>query len=162
MRAVAGLEGDWRLEVCGSGPAAGDLERLAAALGIADRVNFCAWMPSVEMPDFYRRIHALVVPSRTQPNWKEQFGRVIVEAMACGAPVVGSDSGAIPEVMGDAGLIFPEGDVDALRQALARLMRDPALWADRAARGRARVRAQFTQARVASETVRVYREMLAT
>ena len=51
-----------------------------------------------------------MLPSLTRPNWKEQFGRVLIEAMASGVPVIGSDSGAIPDVIGQAGLIFPEGD----------------------------------------------------
>ena len=162
LRALAALPGDWRAEVLGSGPAAADLKALAAALGVAERVRFTPWAASAQMPTFYRGVDVLVVPSRTRPNWKEQFGRVIVEAMACGTPVIGSDSGAIPEVMGEAGLIVSEGDVPQLREALARLMHDPALWRDLSARGRARVLAHFTQARVAAETVRVYREMLGT
>jgi glycosyltransferase involved in cell wall biosynthesis len=60
----------------------------------------------------------LVIPSLTTPKWKEQYGRVIGEAMSCGVPVVGSDSGAIPEVIGPAGLIVPEGDVSKLAKAL--------------------------------------------
>lgn len=160
LRAAAGLPGEWRLDVLGSGPAAGELKALAARLGIAARVRFTAWVASERMPAFYWGIDALAVPSRTRRNWKEQFGRVIVEAMACGAPVVGSDSGAIPEVMGDAGLIVPEDNEAALRAALARLMGDPALWADLSARGRARVAAHFTQGRIAEATVRVYREMV--
>jgi glycosyltransferase involved in cell wall biosynthesis len=88
------------------------------------------------------------------------FGRVLIEAAACGVPVVGSDCGEIPNVVGDAGLIFPEGDADALRQHLMRLMRDSDLWADLARRGRERVLAHFTQAQVAAQTVAVYRELV--
>jgi len=102
----------------------------------------------------------LVVPSRTRPNWKEQFGRVIVEAMACGVPVIGSSSGAIPDVIGDAGLIVPEGDRAALAGALRGLMSDPDRRRDLAERGRARVLARYTQAQVAAQTVDVYRSML--
>jgi len=74
-------------------------------------------------------------------------------------PVIGSDCGEIPNVVGDAGLIFPEGDVGALRECLMRLMRDPDLRADLARRGRERVLTHFTQAQVAAQTVAVYREM---
>ncbi len=162
LRAVMKLGGAWRLEVLGSGPAEADLKALAARLGVAERVRFTAWASSDRMPAFYRGIDALILPSRTRPNWKEQFGRVIVEAMACGAPVIGSDSGAIPEVMGDAGLIFPEDDEAALRDALARLRDDPALRRELSARGRARVEAKFTQARVAAATVQVYRGLMAS
>jgi glycosyltransferase involved in cell wall biosynthesis len=102
----------------------------------------------------------LVVPSRTRPNWKEQFGRVLVEAMACGVVVVGSDSGEIPHVVGEAGLIFPEGDVAALRERLVRLSGDAQLRAELAQSGRQRVLAKYTQAQVAAATFQVYQEML--
>jgi glycosyltransferase involved in cell wall biosynthesis len=161
LEAASGLPGGWRLDVLGSGPAQAELETLAGRLGIANRVTYTAWTSSDRMPDFYRRVDVLAVPSRTRPNWKEQFGRVIVEAMACGTPVVGSDSGAIPEVIGEAGLVFPEDGEEALRGALARLMEDTALWARLSAKGRAWVEGRFTQAQVAAETVRVYREMVA-
>jgi glycosyltransferase involved in cell wall biosynthesis len=84
---------------------------------------------------------------------------VLIEAMACGAPVVGSTCGEIPQVIGDAGLIFPEGDVDALRDALLRLQRDDELRRALSARGRARVLARYTQKQIAAETVAVYRQM---
>jgi len=106
-------------------------------------------------------LDALVLPSRTRPNWKEQFGRVLVEAMACGVPVIGSDSGEIPHVIGDAGLIFPEEQVEILRAHLARLLGDPGLRADLAQRGRERVLARFTQAQVASQTYQVYQTIFA-
>jgi glycosyltransferase involved in cell wall biosynthesis len=91
----------------------------------------------------------LVLPSLTTPTWKEQFGHVLVEAMACGVPVIGSDSGAIPEVIGDAGLIVPEGNVDALADAIQSLISAPALRVDLAARGRSRVQAEYTNDSVA-------------
>jgi len=69
---------------------------------------------------------ALALPSLTTPEWKEQYGRVIPEAMACGVPVVGSDSGAIPEVIGSAGLVAPEGDPVKLAEALHTALIDEA------------------------------------
>ncbi len=160
LEALAGLEGTWRAYVQGSGPEAGVLQALAQRLGVADRVTFEGWIPSEQMPAYYRQLDALVLPSRTRPNWKEQFGRVLVEAMACGVTVVGSDSGEIPHVVGDAGLIFPEGRADALRAHLARLMRDAELRAELARRGRDRVLANYTQAQIARATYEVYRRIL--
>jgi glycosyltransferase involved in cell wall biosynthesis len=112
------------------------------------------------MPHFYRQLDALVLPSRSQPNWVEQFGRVLIEAMACGVPVVGSDCGEIPNVIDEAGLVFPEDDAETLRECLMRLMRDPALWATLARRGRERVLNHFTQKRIAARTVAIYRELI--
>ena len=159
LRAVAGLGGQWRLRILGSGPQRARLERLAAELGIAERAKFEDPIPSTQMPDFYHQLDALVLPSLTRPNWKEQFGRVLIEAMACGVPVVGSDSGEIPNVIGEAGLVFAEGDERALRVKLSQLMADPALREELARRGRERVLAHYTQAQVAAKTYQVYREL---
>lgn len=160
LEAMAELPGVWHLAIVGSGAELGRLKLLTRRLGLADRVSFERDIPSLRMPAFYRELDALVLPSRSQPNWVEQFGRVLIEAMACGVPVVGSDCGEIPNVVGDAGLIFPEGDAGALRECLARLMREPDLWADLSRRGRERVLAHFTQAQIAAQTVAVYRRMV--
>jgi glycosyltransferase involved in cell wall biosynthesis len=160
LEAVAALDGTWRAYVQGSGPEAQALQALARQLGVAGRVTFERWIPSDQMPAYYRQLDVVVLPSRTRPNWKEQFGRVLVEAMACGVPVVGSDSGEIPHVVGDAGLIFPEGRADLLREHLRRLMRDAELRAELARRGRERVLANYTQSQVAKETYQVYTEIL--
>ena len=82
------------------------------------------------------------------------------EAMVSGIPVVGSSSGEIPNVIGEAGLVYPEGDVPALRDRLEALMADPALWGRLSERCRARALAHFTQAQVAAETVDLYHEMM--
>jgi len=161
LEALSGLDGHWRATIQGNGPEEARLRALAEHYDLTTRVTFCPPVPSVDMPAFYQTLDVLVLPSRTQENWTEQFGRVLVEAMACGVAVVGSDAGEIPHVVGDAGLIFPENDVEVLRAALARLIHDLALRRDLGARGRARVLAQFTQQQVARQTLQVYREMLA-
>ena len=161
LDALAGLRGEWRLHLAGAGPLRERLQERAAALGVAGRVSLEAQIPSLEMPRFYQQLHALVLPSRTQRNWKEQFGRVLIEAMACGVPVVGSSCGEIPHVIGGAGLVFPEGDAEALRAALQRLHDDPRLRSALGARGRQRVLEHYTQARIARDTVQVYRAMMA-
>ncbi|MBI5670604.1 MAG: glycosyltransferase family 4 protein [Chloroflexi bacterium] len=153
---------DVRLRLIGGGPEKAALQAQAERLGMAGRVTFVDQLPSIEMPAQYRQLDALALPSLTRPNWKEQFGRVLVEAMASGVPVVGSDSGAIPDVIGGAGLVFPEGDVNALTDCLRRLQADAKLRADLAQKGRARVLAHFTQQQVAAATVAVYREMMET
>jgi glycosyltransferase involved in cell wall biosynthesis len=161
LEAMAGVDGAWRMIVQGTGPEQGQLEALADSLGLANRVSFRGqWLPSLKLPDFYRQLDVLVVPTRSLPNWVEQFGRVLVEAMACGVAVVGSDCGEIPHVVGDAGLIFPEDDVEALRERLMRLMRDPELQAGLAHRGRERVLNHYTQTHIAARTVDVYREIV--
>jgi glycosyltransferase involved in cell wall biosynthesis len=99
-----------------------------------------------EMAGAYAQLDVLVLPSHTTATWKEQFGRVIVEALSCGVPVVGSDSGEIPWLIGltGGGLCFPEGDAHALAQQLQRLRDDPALRERLAHDGGAAVERLFT------------------
>ncbi len=87
---------------------------------------------------------------------------MLIEAMACHVVVVGARSGAIPEVIGDAGLTFTEGDQLELRSQVQRLLDDPALRAELALKGRQRVLDHYTQAQVAARTVQVYRRILST
>ena len=154
LRAVAGIDGPWRVTIMGAGPEQERLRALAHDLGLVERVSFEEWLPSLKVPAFYRNLDVLVLPSRSRPNWVEQFGRVLIEAMACGVAVVGSDCGEIPGVIGDAGLIFPEGDVDELRRCLVQLMDSAELRADLAVRGRERVLAQFTRRRLLPRRLR--------
>lgn len=161
LEALSGLDGVWRATIQGNGPEEARLRALAEQHNLTARVTFCPPVPSVDMPAFYQALDVLVLPSRTQENWTEQFGRVLVEAMACGVAVVGSTAGEIPHVIGDAGIVFPENDVEALRAALARLIHNPVLRRDLGTRGRARVLAQYTQQHVAQQTIRVYQEVLA-
>jgi len=150
----------WALQIAGEGPERARLANLAAQLGIADRVQFLGHRPSTALPAIYNGWDVLVLPSRSRPNWVEQFGRVLIEAMACGVPVIGAATGEIPNVIGAAGLIFPEGDVDGLRAALAELATNPTRRAALASQGRERVLAHFTQAQIAAATYRVYGQML--
>jgi glycosyltransferase involved in cell wall biosynthesis len=159
LRAAAQLGGDWQLQIVGGGPELGKLQGLAQELGIAERVNFQPRVSASQVVDYLNRCDALVLPSLTQPNWKEQFGRVLIEAMACQTPVIGSNSGEIPNVIGDAGMVFPEGDASALAACLERLRADPALREKLGAQGRARVLDSYTQARIAAQTAEVYHQL---
>jgi glycosyltransferase involved in cell wall biosynthesis len=155
LRAAAQLQYKWHLRVLGSGPQHDYLETLASELGIASHVEFLSPIPSTDMPQFMHTLDVLVLPSRTRPNWKEQFGRVLVEAMACGVSVIGSESGEIPFVMDNAGLVFSENDADSLRDSLIHL-HDDSLRQKMAETGHARMLAKYTQVRIAQETRDVY------
>ena len=161
LEAVSKLNFDWRLRLLGGGPLLNEFREQATRLNIADKVQFDGQVPSTEVPAYYQKLDVLVLPSLTRPNWKEQFGRVLVEAMASGVPVIGSDSGAIPDVIGDAGLIFPEGDSHALSEQMTRLYQDHALYQNLQKRGRARFLTHFTQEDIAHATVQVYQELMA-
>lgn len=159
IKAVARLDGAWHLSVLGDGPIRDELITLAGLLNLGGSVAFELSRPSAAMPDYYRQLDCLVLPSLTRRNWKEQFGRVLVEAMSCGVPVIGSDSGAIPEVIGEAGLIVPEGAIPALADALRAIMWDVGVQRKLGRLGRERVLERFTQKEVAERTVGVYRDM---
>ena len=161
LQAVADLPGVWRVHIAGEGPEKARLEHLARELGIARQVYFDGAITSAQMPSYLRQMDVLTLSSRSLPNWKEQFGRVLVEAMSCEVPVVGSDSGEIPHVIGDAGLVFPEEDVGALRAHLLELMQSEDKRRELGRLGRQRVLENYTQSKVAAQTTAVYREMLA-
>jgi len=156
LNALHDLGGVWQADLVGSGPDQPRLVELAQRLQIAERVRFLPWMPSAQTVDYYRSLDVLVLPSRSRSNWKEQFGRVLVDAMACGVPVIGSTCGEIPNVIGNAGLILPEGDAAALCDGLRALQHDPSLRRDLAQRGRQRVLDRFTQEQIARQTYEVY------
>lgn len=145
--------------IVGSGPFKGGLEQLCRELGVAERVRWVASVASFDVPKYLNALDVLVLPSRTRPTWKEQFGRILIEAMACEVPVIGSNSGEIPRVIGDCGYTFPEGDASALVSLLDQLRCNSALRARLGPRARTRVLAQFTQAEIARRTVEVYRQI---
>jgi glycosyltransferase involved in cell wall biosynthesis len=128
----------------------------------SERVHLRAPVSYEHMPAFLKSLDVLVLPSVTiPPLHREQFGRVLVEAMAAGVPVVGSDSGAIPEVIGDAGVVVPERDPRALAVAVERVLDDTELRSSLIERGRRRVQSHFAWAVVAEQTVELFRQALA-
>jgi glycosyltransferase involved in cell wall biosynthesis len=112
-----------------------DLRNRAAYVGLLDRQAL--W-------SFYASLDCLVLPSLTTSTWKEQFGGVLADAMSIGLPILGSSSGAIPEVIGPAGLVFPEGDARAIAERIQRLAADPGLRENLGALGRERFEREFS------------------
>ena len=160
LYAVSRLIGPWNLQILGNGPDRARLEKMAQWLGIAPRVTFDQKIPSTHLPHYFSGLDVLVLPSLTRANWKEQFGRVLIEAMACDVISLGARSGAIPEVIGEAGLTFAEGDVEELQAHLQRLIDDVDLRETLRQKGRHRVTEHYTQAAIARNTVEVYRQVL--
>lgn len=156
--ALARSVGDTRLAVLGEGPHEAKLRDRVLAAGLSARVSFQPWADPAQVADFIRSQHALVLPTRTTADVKEQFGRVIIEAQACGVPVVGSTCGAIPRVIGAGGWVFPERDVAALAALLDRIAADPEGRAARAAAGMGNVAARFTSSAVAAGLLAGWRQ----
>ncbi|HEX3692393.1 MAG TPA: glycosyltransferase family 4 protein [Solirubrobacteraceae bacterium] len=145
LAAVRRLPEPVQLLLIGDGELRGELEGQPVP---GSRVRVLSGIPHDRMNEAYAQIDVLVLPSRTTPTWKEQFGRVIVEALWCGVPVVGSDSGEIPwlvELTGG-GLVFAEGDSAALADRLEELRAAPRLRQRLAEEGRAAVERMFTVA----------------
>ncbi len=149
LRAFAALRSDARLVYLGAGADLARLQAAARETGVAERVEFIPPLPHARVPDVIDKFDVLVVPSETTPTWKEQFGRVIVEAFSIGVPVIGSDSGSVPEIVGDAGLIFREKDHARLAALIESLIVNTALLPEMSEKGRRRALDHYTWRRVA-------------
>ena len=158
--AMEGLDDNIRLRIVGDGPARYRLELMARELGVHNRVAFMGPLPNDQIPAVYHEFDALVLPSKTTKSWKEQFGRVLIEAMACGLPVIGSDSGAIPEVIGETGLIFPEDKPRQLANRISLLYDDKQLRKNLSLQGRVRVEQHYSAERVAKKLNEHFTEVL--
>jgi glycosyltransferase involved in cell wall biosynthesis len=157
IAAMARAKADVELTIIGEGRHEAALRAHAQAAGVADRVSFRPWTVPVEVAAFLRGLHALVLPTRTSRRVKEQFGRVIIEAQACGTPIIGSTSGSIPDVVGDGGWIVPQSDPAALANLLEHLAVSPNEVRERGRAGLANVAARFTFPAVAADLARGWR-----
>ncbi len=151
---------DVSLLLLGSGPYKEALVARVQKAGLEHRVRFLAHRPMEELPQVMNAVDTLAIPSWTTTHWKEQFGRVIIEAQACGTPVIGSSSGAIPHIVGQGGLIFLEGDPSKLADRIKALRADPAAARHLGEVGRRQVEAQYTWARVGQQMRDIYQEVM--
>jgi len=149
---------DWRMVLVGTGDFQPEFERLLTEQGVRDRIFFAGYVPHDETPRWLASMNILVLPSETQPNWEEQFGRVIPEAMACGAAVVGSDSGEIPHLIrqGQGGLIFPQRQSQELAATFRKLIIDPQLCRQLAENGRRWVEQEISLPAVAHRMISAF------
>jgi glycosyltransferase involved in cell wall biosynthesis len=116
---------------------------MIGALGLSDRVVYFD-APHDEVADYMNAADVVVMPSVTTERFKEQYGRVAPEAMACGRLVITSDSGALPELVGDTGIVVPESELPRLHATLARVLDDPALVDRYSPRAAERARTQLS------------------
>ncbi|HET6316575.1 MAG TPA: glycosyltransferase family 4 protein, partial [Chloroflexota bacterium] len=153
LRAWQSVSSEASLVLAGDGPLRAHLH--------GTNVHVLPPLSHQHVPGFLKALDVLVLPSVTiLPLHREQFGRVLVEAMAAGVPVIGSTSGAIPEVIGDAGLLVPERDPDALARAIETVLEDSALRQRLVDAGRERVRLRFTWPVVAEHTLTLFRSAM--
>jgi glycosyltransferase involved in cell wall biosynthesis len=159
IEAIAGMDSSVRLLLVGEGPHRAWLQHLVREKNLDSRVVFTGYVSPEHLPEYYSAMDVSVLPSRTVPNWTEQYGRTLAESMACGVLVIGSDSGAIPEVIGDAGLIFHEGDARGLQANLQTVLQNPGLRANLVARGRQRFEQRFSCEVFAKRMYEICREV---
>lgn len=159
LQAVAKLRPnypDLEVLVVGKLQEGGATEALLKALDLEHTVQFVSGISNDEMASYYRSSTMVVCPSLY-----EGFGLPAGEAMACGVPVISSDGGALPEVVGDAGIIVPAGNSAALAEAMESLLEDAALREQLGAAGRERIESQFSWKLCAQQLVRYYRSVIA-
>lgn len=161
IQATAMLPSPVILLLVGAGPCHAALAAQAGEAGIGDSVRFVGELDFDQVANLLSAADVLVLPSRSTPVWKEQFGRVLIEAMGCELPIVGSDSGSIPAVLDGNGLLFPENDAVALAAQLRRLRDSSELRQELGRRGRDYVTREHTPEKRARETVDFYRRLLA-
>jgi len=157
LEAVAKIRAEHaiRVVVIGQPKENGAIERLVAELSLRDTVRFTGRISHEEFAGYYAEATMAVIPSLY-----EGFGMPAGEAMACGVPVISTTGGALPEVVGDAGVLVPPADAEALRQAIVGLLNDPPKRRRLGEAGLARVKGSLTWRHAAQKTVEVYREAM--
>ncbi|MCC3585498.1 MULTISPECIES: hormogonium polysaccharide biosynthesis glycosyltransferase HpsO [unclassified Microcoleus] len=167
--ALAGLKQlSWKWLLVGQGKLRSHLEEKCREWGISDRIIWVESVSHEEIPPYINLMNCLVLPSQTSykfktlttVGWKEQFGHVLIEAMACKIPVIGSDCGEIPHVIGDAGLVFPEGNAGILRDCLQQLMEARDFAVDLGDRGYHKVMTSYTNQALAEQLLDFYKQLL--
>ena len=158
MRVLEQLPTDWRALFVGGGPLEAKLFAWAAQQGDRGRVVTCVGHDNV--PPYLNAMDVLCAPSQTTPRWREQFGRMLLEAFACGVPVIGSDSGEIPHVIEASGLIVPESDERAWCARLTQLLEDATLRRELSERGRDRALTEFAWPVLARRHLDFFTELL--
>ena len=148
----------WRALIVGGGPLERALREWAARHG--ERVRIVSGVTHDQVPRYLNAMDLLLAPSQTLPRWQEQFGRMLIEAFACGVPVVGSDSGEIPHVLSDVGIIVPEKDEALWGRALEQLVSDPDQRAELSKRGLERARSEYAWPEVARQHVEFFSQLL--
>ncbi len=159
LETLDAVSAPWRALFVGSGPLASELRTWAAAHG--SRVRIESGVSHDRVPAFLNAMDILCAPSQTATAWREQFGRMLIEAFACGVPVIASDSGEIPHVVADAGLVVAEADTRAWAAAIDRLLRDEAARQELRRRGRCRAESVYAWPIVARQHLTFLEELAA-
>ncbi|MBW4636584.1 MAG: hormogonium polysaccharide biosynthesis glycosyltransferase HpsO [Iphinoe sp. HA4291-MV1] len=169
VNALASLkEKSWKCLLLGRGPLQLELMNKAAEYNIKNRIILVESVPHDKVPNYINLMSTLVLPSEKNHNlknitsvgWKEQFGHVLIEAMACKVPVIGSNSGEIPYVIGNTGLIFPEGDAKMLADCILQFIEKPELAKHLGEMGYQKAITHYTNKALAQQQLEFYKELV--
>jgi glycosyltransferase involved in cell wall biosynthesis len=158
MRSLDNIRSPWRAMFVGNGPMEEEIRRWSQQYG--NRVRVLNNVTHDEVAPHLNAMDLLCAPSQTTRTWREQFGRMIIEAFACGVPVIASDSGEIPNVVRDAGMVIGEKDSRAWEQAIGELLNDSNRRRDLAARGLDRVHTLYTWRVIARKYLDFFKQVL--
>jgi glycosyltransferase involved in cell wall biosynthesis len=150
---------DFTVAVAGKGAQKETMKKIMKDSGTEEHFRFLDFVSYDEIPDIHRMADVLVLPSYPIMYWQEQFGMVLAEAMASGTPVISTMSGSIPEVLGDASILIPPGDYNALAVNVMNLIEDISLGKELAKKGRDRAEKMFDSKKIANQFVDVLKEV---
>ncbi len=148
-----------KIVIVGNGPEKDHIVRMIHTLGIDGKVRLVGGFSYKLMPKLYNAADIFILPSIPMPFWQEQFGMVLVEAMASGIPVITTLSGSIPEVVGDSATLIQPNDPLSIFREIKRLALDPSLRKDYARRSRDRALEQYHIETIAKKIESVYKEL---
>jgi glycosyltransferase involved in cell wall biosynthesis len=156
--ALERVDTPWRALFIGSGPLERALQAWAGRYG--DRVAIRTTVRHEDVPRWLNAMDVLCAPSQTMAHWREQFGRMLIEAFACGVPVIASNSGEIPHVVGDAGVLVAEHDVEGWARTIRKTLVDRTLRRELSLRGRRRVESTFDWPIIARQHSQFFRQLI--
>jgi glycosyltransferase involved in cell wall biosynthesis len=157
MRALDALSTPWRALFVGGGAMEQPLRSWGARYG--DRLRVVTGVVHGDVPRYLNAMDVLCAPSQTTPQWREQFGRMLIEAFSCGIPVIASDSGEIPEVVSSAGILLPENDVARWTAKIGDVLENPASRSDLSSAGLERARNVYAWSRIARKHLDFFEEL---
>ncbi|MBD2214865.1 glycosyltransferase family 4 protein [Nostoc linckia FACHB-104] len=158
MRVLDRLQTPWRALFVGSGSMESSLRIWAKRY--PQQVRICTNVQHSEVFQYLNAMDMLVAPSQTVSNWREQFGRMLIESFACGVPVIGSDSGEIPYVIQNAGMVIGEKDESGWIKAISDLLNSPSQRQELAIKGLERSHSFYTWPIVAQQHLQFFTELL--
>ncbi len=160
LDALGSTFGNWQLKVIGTGPEQEALEAHAQRLGLSGRIEWLGALPREALAALWPTVDALVAPSRVTPLWVEPNGQVVLEAMAHGVAPIVSRSGALPDVVGDAGVVLDADDVETLAAALQGVVDSPHRAIALGDAARSRVLERYGDVAIAERLVVLWRKAL--